>query len=115
MDKLGETLAALAEKLGTTVEALWPALVRYEQVMGWTVAAALLVGLVAGLTSLQYLRRYDWADEDGDITPHGMVAAVSFGALVLALVVCFLGAPTIATMILTPEACAVHRILRGAP
>lgn len=103
-DQLSNTLAALAQKLGTTVEYLWPKMVRYEVVSG--IYTTVIAGVISlGLLGLivVFIRKAI----DNDDPEYCIPAVISFAALLLALMPLHFGILSITC----PEAATIKSLL----
>ena len=101
---------ALAEKLGTTAEYMWPKLVAYTQ--GVAIAELILVGGMFSATVLIFIISMrtglsnDWEDTST------RVAAVISGLLSALLLIAVLGAgPDTIARVFSPEAAAFYKLV----
>ena len=114
-------LELLAKKLGTTVEALWPYMVRYEYMHALiTLVVVILGGLMLGATYVLVMR---WLkampDEISGFSPDVMVsneekiAGLIVARVVLAVILVFLASTFVhaATNLSVPEAAAIRTLL----
>lgn len=102
MPNLDQTLAKMAEQLGTKAETLWPQLVATQRMEWWAFfIAALLLALVALLV-------YRFAEEWGDGRD-----AISFFAGTVALGLLVLSLCRAPSMLVYPEVGAAKSLLTG--
>lgn len=109
-------LQSLADKVGVTVEHLWPFLVKQEAIFGWTnlfVWISLLCGL--SIYVIYAMKSHEWVKhkygDEYEPTPIGicnfLVSLITGGAYIVFFVFLHL----LVNSILNPEAAALTRLL----
>ena len=104
--ELQNTLAALANKLGVSVEYLWPKLVGHAKVDAWTGIIFGSIGMVVVVFILKWA--FKVIREDDDLFPAGVLTAIIAG--IFAIVLPIMVACSISNACY-PEASALHSLI----
>ena len=118
MDVLGEKLAELADKLGVSIEALWPMMVGKVVVDWWTSAVVLVVLWVAIVVAGKKITedgrdRDSWFWEDGlnMFSFTGLLSTIGYSVAVLFVSICTVVQISSISDLFYPEVAALHKIL----
>ena len=119
MEQLTTLLAALAQKLGTTVEYLWSVLIKQAYIDGVMNIIYCIITIVLIICSIYYLKYYaknykEWyGSYDGKELEHGIVLGIVLViTCILTLCTIFMFIPTAITAFNNPEYWALQEILR---
>lgn len=109
MDKAAELLKALADKLGVTVDYLWPKLVGHEAVQAWVGVIGGGVGFLVLLVLSIFVVRWAFKTADGDSPAPSVISVL----LIAACVTCLVGSLASIADVVYPEAAALKTIAGG--
>jgi hypothetical protein len=110
-DKVISALTALAQKLGTTAEKLWPVLVQQQRLEAIVTACVLAIIFIIGSLILFKIRKEPWGDGKGDPTcPYGIWAIICIVVMSAAFIVTICCSQWMVTCILNPEYWALKDI-----
>lgn len=111
MEKVGDVLQQLADQLGTTVEYLWPILVRQQKIEGIFGLVIFSLLIITALIILKKTWNKKWETE-GEPTVTGFAGAISCVVLVVCFLVLAIGGTTIISHIINPEFWALKEITK---
>lgn len=110
-DKLQTVLAELAEKLGTTVESLWPELVKYRVATALAdFVVPLVVTIATGLAARAFYKRARW--EEGPDNAPAVFAIITTGVALIHTVLTLSHMPALIGALVSPQAYTVFWLLR---
>ena len=112
-DKIINALTQLANKLGTTVEQLWPMLVQQQRLEGITVVVMIALVFTVSLLILRNVKDKEWFDETKNSDPPttaGVLGLVSTIGFIGSIVFLVFGSKWIVTSIFNPEYWALKDI-----
>ena len=117
MDVLGEKLAELADKLGVSVEALWPMMVEKVVVDWWVGAAILFVLWIPVFFCVRWAIPHFKEDNSWALDCCGISDTGAVFSVLMFLVILFLSIPTLIhiggiSTLFYPEVSALNEIIR---
>jgi len=111
MEKVAEVLQSLATQLGTTVEKLWPYLVKQQVIEGWvhlsTIVSLYLVLLVVFLS----VRKQDGGFDGSEPNRYGVTKIIICVCTAILTLVALCCASDIVSQILNPEYAALKDLM----
>ena len=108
-DGISTLLTKLAEKIGTSVDQVFPWYVNQQVIEGWTfIAVATVIILLLSAVMIYFYKKADFDNEDAFMILFAVSAVVTF----IVVVICAIKAIGAVSQILNPEYHAVHQLLK---
>ena len=112
-ERLNNALAALAEKLGTSVDHLWAVLVKQAGIEAWVSICLYAVLIVAASLFLRWFSKTEEPKEYSGGEAYSVKVGIGFGSLFVFALIFSMTASEVVSKLLNPEYWALKEILRS--